>query len=205
MKGLLIIGALLLGAAAAHAQDQAPSPAGTLPTVSGTAADVAAPGTLTPGDWLKIGGAFGSRAQWQLGLDKSLTAGSCAAYAVRARFLMAGPCRDVLLLAKDKIPFFHLGGAVLYSASHTPGYLGRLGFNIGPAAAGVLEYTADKLPYLEAVTEWKAPPALAYVGKITTVDYMVGVVGGQFDHGPEVKVDVPLQDLAAALGLGGGK
>jgi hypothetical protein len=169
-----------------------------LPALSGTAA---AADTLKPADWIKLGKNFGSRGQWQVGFDKSATAGSCAFYAVRAKFLMAGPCRDVLLLAKDARPVFHLGGAALYSSSHQPGYLGRAGFNVGPAAAGLLTYAADRIPYVEAISDWKAPKALAYAGKITTFDYSAGVVNNQFDHGPQVMVNIPLPDLRDVLGL----
>ncbi len=175
---------------------------GGLPTITGTATEAApAADTLKPADWIKLGGTFGSRDQWQFGFDKSATAGSCAMYAVRAKFLMGGPCRDVFILAKDRIPAFHLGGAALFSASHTPGYLARVGFTVGPAAKGLLAFTAEKLPYNEAAAEWSAPAPLAYVGKITTFDYSAGAVGGVFDHGPQVKVDVPLSDLRAILGL----
>lgn len=198
MRKLLLIAALLLPLRQARAQDaSAPAPT-SLATVSGTAVDSS---VLTPDQWLKIGGAFGSRSQWQFGLDKSATVGSCAFYAVRARFLMAGPCRDLLLLAKDSRPVFHLGGAALYSASHTPGYLGRIGFNVGPAASSLLDWTAGRIPYIESAADWKAPSALAYLGKVTTFDYSAGTVGGVFDHGPQVKVDVPLDDLKAVLGL----
>lgn len=199
MKILVVVAlAALVVVMPAHAQIRVLPGDASLPTVTGTAAD---PAALAPADWLKIGKPFGSRGQWQVGFDKSATAGSCAFYAVRAKFLMAGPCRDVLLLAKDARPVFHLGGAALYSASHTPGYLGRLGFTVGPAAADVLGYAAAHLPYVEAAADWKAPPALAYVGKITTFDYSAGVVGGRFDHGPQLMLNVPLPDLKAALGL----
>ncbi len=182
MNRLLLAAALLCCAALARAQ-AVPAPAYQ----------------LAPSDWYKIGAPFGSRDQWQLGFDKSPTAGSCVMYAVRARFLMAGPCRDVLLLAKDKVPAFHLGGAALYSASHTPGYLARVGFTVGPAARAALQYTADRIPYVEAAANWQAPKALAYLGKITTFDYSAGAVGGQLDHGPSVKVDLPIPDLLSVL------
>lgn len=188
MKHWMLIAALAcFGSSHLRAQD-VPAPA-----------PVAAPAVLAPEDWTKLGSAFGSRDQWQFGFDKSATLGSCAAYAVRAQFLMAGPCRDVLILAKDKVPTFHLGAAALYSASHTPGYVGRLGFNVGPATKALLEYTAEKIPYVEAVTELRAPAALAYLGKITTLDYMAGVVGDEFDHGPQLKMDIPLADIRTLL------
>ncbi|MES2155448.1 MAG: hypothetical protein V4510_09970 [bacterium] len=208
MKHWMLAALVCFGSSLARAQDAAP-PAMTPEEVAFVkagadavaAAKAPAPGTLTPADWVKIGGPFGSRGQWQVGFDKSATVGSCAAYAVNAKFLMAGPCRDVLILAKDKLPIFHLGGAALYSASHTPGYVGRLGFNVGPAAKSLLEDVASKVPYLEAATDWQAPAPLAYLGKITTLDYMAGIVGGRFDHGPQLKMDLPLGDLRALLGL----
>jgi hypothetical protein len=200
MKLALLFAAALACALPLRAQEIVPpvaAPTASLETVSGTAAS----DVLKPADWIKLGKNFGSRGQWQVGFDKSATVGSCAFYAVRSRFLMAGPCRDVLLLAKDARPVFHLGGAALYSASHQPGYLGRAGFNVGPAAAALLTYAADHIPYVEAAADWNAPAALAYVGKITTFDYSAGIVGSQFDHGPQLMVNLPLPDLRAVLGL----
>jgi hypothetical protein len=190
---LLAVAVSLTLCATARAQD-ASAPAAAQPAASS--------GALTPADWIKIGGAFGSRGQWQFGFDKSATVGSCAAYAVRAHFTMAGPCRDVFLLAKDKVPAFHLGGAILYSSDHTPGYTARLGFNVGPALSSGLGAAADRIPYLESLTGWRAPQPLAYLGKITTLDYFIGDVGGRFDHGPQLKVDLPLKDLGSLLGIG---
>lgn len=158
----------------------------------------ALPGKLSPSDWIKLGKNFGNRGEWQFGFDKSPTAGACAAYAVRARVLMAGPCRDVFLLARDGTPVFHLGAAILYSGQ-TPNYTGRAGFNVGPAGAAALNEVSTRIPYLEAVASMHVPSWASYLGKITTVDYMVGRINGRLDHGPEVKLDVPLADLRGLL------
>lgn len=162
---------------------------------------VAAPpvlGKLAPADWIKLGKNFGSRGQWQFGFDKSSTAGACAAYVVRAHAVMAGPCRDVFLLARDGAPVFHLGGAILYSGSK-PNYTGRAGFNIGPAGAAALNQVSERIPYLESLGDVRAPSWAAYVGRITTVDYILGNINGQLDHGPGVKVNIPLADLRGLL------
>ncbi len=191
---------LCLSSTPVRAQEAPATDAVALSTVSGTAAAAQDSAKLAPADWIKIGKNFGNRGQWQFGFDKSATAGACAAYAVRAHAVMAGPCRDVFLLARDGAPAFHLGAAVLYSGD-TPNYTGRLGLTVGPAAAGALDQLSQRIPIVENLSHVKLPAWASYIGKITTVDYMVGRINGQLDHGPEAKVDIPLADLQLLLGI----
>ena len=163
------------------------------------AASVVSPdSSLTPADWIKIGGTFGRGKLWQFGVDKSITAGACAAYAWRAHSALIGPCRDVLILARKSSPVLHIGFAVLDSKSK-PNYTARIGFNVGPLAAASLNYVRSNIPYLESASGLTAPAWLSYVSSIATLDEMVGRINGRLDQGPELKLNIPLSDLAALV------
>lgn len=190
--------------------DSAAAAPADLATVSGTAADSApsAGAAYHPGDWYKLGGAWGPSKAWQFGIDTSPTLGACAflglAKGQSPKYIL-GPCRDFVLLAKNGTPIYHAGAELLgydvadVSHSH-PYYLARFGVNVGPAASSALQFVADRIPYVEQLIDWKAPAPLQYLGKITTVDGG----GGPGLHakpvwGAAIKANVPLEDLAAAF------
>ena len=149
---------------------------------------------VQPDDWVKIGHTFGPSDNWQFGLDKSLTAGACGAYAIRSKLYLGGPCRDVLLLTKDQVRVFHLGMARLGGL-----WAGRAGVDVGNFVAAGASYAVNRLPYLESLEGWTLPSWAQYIGKVSKVDYMVLYDGGRFDHGPTLKLDIPLADLLDLL------
>jgi hypothetical protein len=163
---------------------------------------------LAPSDWYKIGGAWGPQQAWQVGFDKSATVGACgfigAARGQGPKYIV-GPCRDFFLVAKNKKPVYHLGILALgydvsdLTRSH-PYYLARLGVNVGPAASSFLANLADRVPYLEGLLDWQAPAPLKYLGKISTLDAGGGPgLHAKPVYGGGVKLDIPLEDLAAAV------
>lgn len=165
---------------------------------------------INAADWYKLGPAFGPAQSWQFGFDKSATAGGCVQRELHDGQWLAGPCRDVLLLAKDGEHRAHLGAAVMYNAERgNATYSIRAGVNAGPILRATLVLALNRLPYLENVADFQAPKFLAYLGDITTVDYAVGYrpthskdVIGNWTHGPMVKLDLPLADVYNLLKLG---
>lgn len=213
MKKLLVV--LLFSAPALSAQtlphdlQQAPPP-----QVFSSAQTI-----LTPGDWVKIGGPFGPHQtmpgdakgapsgprSWQFGFDKSATAGVCMARDLAHGAYLGGACRDLFVLAHRQRKTAQLGVLFGWDSTHAhSAILGRLGVHVGDATAAAANFLADKIPGLEAVAEWKAPPALQYLDKVTEVDGVGGPYRGadrgSWAYGYEVKADVPLADIWALLG-----
>ena len=146
-------------------------------------------------DLLKIGSAFGESDQWQFGIDKSPTVGTFLMREMTRGKYLGGPCRDFVVLAKDGEPMLHLG---VYQGYEMPGgapHTGvRIGVTVGNVGRAVLEESAELLPVLEKYADWKAPPSLQYLRKILTLDYGFGY-HGRFEHGPQVKLDIPVGDI----------
>lgn len=159
-------------------------------------------GQLVPTDWIKISPTFGPGDNWQFGIDKSLTAGACAGYAIRSKLFMAGPCRDVLLLAKDKYRVFHLGFASLQNEGAHPALRG--GVDVGRFVGLGVNWTVEHVPYLEFIRKLELPGWASYLTHISKVDYFATYDGKMIDHGPMLKVDIPLPDLLALLPTKGG-
>lgn len=164
-----------------------------------------------PVDMLNLGSAFGPNSRFQLGIDKSLTAGACVQRELHDGQWLAGPCRDVLVLTRQGVRAMHLGAAVMYNAEHgNATYSLRLGGNVGPVVQAAIDMASSEIPMLqEALGAVHVPKFLGYLGHITTVDYAVGYrpthtadVIGNLTHGPMVKMDIPLADVLALLKLG---
>jgi hypothetical protein len=174
----------------------------SLPTVSGTSVD--APSL----DLYPLGKSFGKAGAFQFGIDKSATAGVCGGYDIPDHIFLAGPCRDLLVMAHAGKPVAHLGGFVGYgladiNRSH-PYWSGRAGINTGGFLSAGLSKLADDVPYFDALSAYQAPAWVSYAGKITTLDYFVGY-NGHWVHGPGLKADIPLADLLALITAAGGK
>lgn len=158
----------------------------------------AAPAPIIPG-WYKLHWTPAS-SPWQFGLDASLSAGVCLERELHDGQFLAGPCRDVLLLAKDRRVAFHLGVAAMSNAERgNTAFQLRLGANLGPVGEAALRKVADRLPFLERLADWKAPPFLGKLADATTLDFMGGPrpihdasVNGPWTYGVGVKVDIPL-------------
>lgn len=200
MKHWLLAVALICFGSQAKAQDAAPAPVPDAP--------VSAPVSL---DWYKIGQPFGKSKAWQFGLDTSaMPAGGCAQRELNDGQFLAGPCREILLLARNGVSTFHLGAAALANAERgNMTYGPRLGVNIGSAAKATLASLAQKAPIIENLLDYPMPKFIKYVDKVLTVDYGVGYrpkhdanVRGNITHGPMVKLDLPLDDVIALLKLG---
>lgn len=146
---------------------------------------------------------FDSGGHWRLGLDASTSVGACIERELHDGQWLAGPCRDVLLLAKDASVAFHLGVAAMSNAEHgNTAFQLRAGFNLGPAARAGVATAVDHLPVLEHALDWSAPPFLAKLADATTVDFMGGPrpvhdssVRGAWTYGVGAKVDIPLDTL----------
>lgn len=218
MKHWMLAAALICFGSTAHARSidlpvarpftlaQAPADA-TLPTPSGTAQDPA-PADSIPGWYQLHWTAADSR--WQFGLDASHTIGACLERELHDGQWLAGPCRDVLLLAKDRKVAFHLGGAAMSNAEHgNTAFQLRAGLNLGPLTEALLRKAADRIPGLGDLAGWKAPPWLAKLADATTLDVMGGPrpvhdasVNGMWTYGFGAKVDVPLDTVFEWLHIG---
>ena len=205
LKSLLCLTLLaLVGSARAQV-----NPANALPTVSGTAAEppIIVPvsnATLTPADWIKLGGPFGPGKAWQFGFDKSPTLGAEMGFDFLHSTFLGGTERDVFVLAHKSQQAMHLGGFLGWTSDNAHfAYLCVLGVNIGPATASLLNRMADKIPLLESLADWPAPPALAYLGNILTLDGLGGPYGGadrgKWAGGCALKASIPLSDLWALV------
>jgi len=167
-------------------------------------------------DLYKIGKNWGSRGQWQFGIDKGLTAGGCIQRELNDGQWLAGPCRDVFVLARrdpvtnDVDNMIHLGPYIMYNAERgNPSYGARLGFTAGNVARAMLDKAAENIPVLEFYAGWKAPPFLHYLRKILTLDYGIAWrpdhsadVIGNWTHGPMFKLDIPIDDIYGLLTKG---
>lgn len=163
-----------------------------------------------PLDLYKFGGAFGRDKSWQIGLDKSPTAGACMVYDVADKAYLAGPCRDFIILSRRGEAAAHLGYAMLFDlgdmAQAHPAHNLRAGLNVGPAAKAALARVAEKIPALEDLAGYRAPGWAAYLGRITTLDAALGYrpdpAAGQarWPWGFGLKADIPLSDLVTLLG-----
>ena len=199
MKKLTIatVGLLLGMAMSAHAQIAAPEP-------------IATPGASTSLNLYQIGKNWGSSGQWAFGVDKSATAGACVQREVHDGQWLAGPCRDIFVLARHGISTAHMGGAIMWNAEHgNATYSLRLGVSVGPAARAFLLKASEALPGLENLAAWSPPRFLGYISDIATVDFAGGYrpthdasVNGNWTYGPMVKLDIPLDDVYALIKAG---
>jgi hypothetical protein len=184
-------------------------------------------GAPTPGmqavttlDLYPIGKHFGADGQWQFGIDKSATVGACVQRELHDGQWLGGYCRDIFILAKtiesadklsvNQVPMFHVGVDALYNVQKSNGSYGvRAGFNIGGVAKTMLQKAASELPVLESLANWTAPPFIAYIDQITTIDYGVGwrpihdsSVKGSLTYGPMAMVNIPLSDVWGLISSG---
>lgn len=202
---ILIVALLLVSGIRAQAAQQWPAPApqpillaqADLPSLP---ADLAPQGPVAaaqgiPG-WHQLHTFGGAAGHWKLGLDASSTAGACVERELHDGQWLAGPCRDVLLLAKDSKVAFHLGGAVMSNAEHfNTTFQLRMGLNLGP----VVKAGLDRIPALDSLANLNPPPWVSKLGNATTLDFAGGYrphhtadVYGNWTYGVAVKVDVPL-------------
>lgn len=171
------------------------------------AANVAAgaplPGALLPGQWYKIGKNFGNQGHWQFGFDTSLTATACIGYDFVGKAILGGTCRRGLVLARQSVPFMHIGGGVVWDASHAHGSgILKGGLNVGQTNSAFLDQIGSDVPSLEGLTGWKAPAWAQYLGNITTVDGFGGPHVDNFKKwsgGVMVDATVPLADIWALV------
>lgn len=224
MKKLMLL-SLLLIAAPSFAQDaSAPAAAAPAPVAAPAPAPVAAPApapapAAAPAaqslDLLQIGSSFGKNRAWEVGIDKSPVLDACIQREVHDGQWLAGPCRDVLVLAKLDAsgalhPVAHLGAAIMYNAEHgNASFSMRAGVNVGPAAHALMVKLADDIPGLEGISNITFPKWASYLGSVTTVDYAVGYrpthdasVNGNLTHGPMAKMSIPLDDLYSLVKIG---
>ena len=158
-------------------------------------------------DLYKIGKNWGSRGQWQFGIDKGLTLGGCIQRELHDGQWLAGPCRDVFVIARNGDPVIHLGAYVNYNAERgNASYGPRLGVSVGRFGNFCIEKASELIPAIEAYSKWKAPPFMQYIGSVVTIDYGVGwrpqhdeSVKGELTHGPMFKLDIPLDDVYGLL------
>lgn len=203
---------LLAQAPADTAPAAAPAPA---PATLGSATLPSAPtATATPPvslDWYKIGQPFGKNQAWQFGLDTSaMPAGGCVQRELHNGQYLAGPCRDILLLARNAVPTFQLGAAALANTERgNMTYGPYLGVNVGSVGKAALASAAQKAPVIENLLDYQMPPFVAYLDKVLSVDFKVGYrphhdasVKGNLTYGPMVKLNLPLDDVIALLKLG---
>lgn len=184
MKHWLAAAALICFGSVAHAQDQA------APTIPG---------------WYQLHWTPAA-SKWQFGLDASPSVGACLERELHDGQWLAGPCRDILLLAKDHKVAFHIGAAAMSNAEHgNTAFQMRAGFNVGPVA----KFVAGKLPLIDQLLEWNPPPFLGKLADATTIDAMGGPrpvhdasVNGPWTYGFGVKVDVPLDVVYGWLKAG---
>lgn len=206
MKKLIAVIALICLGSSARAQmslDEAKFVA------QGKAEIASATPAAIPG-WYQLHTFGGASGRWKLGLDKSPTAGACLERELHDGQWLAGPCRDILLLAKDSQVRFHFGLGAASNAEHgNTAFQLRLGFNVGPIAKGALAKAADSVPILEKFEEWNAPGWLSKIGDMTTLDFAGGPrpihdasVNGEWTYGIGAKVDVPLDVIFGWLKSG---
>ena len=187
------IAALILAASLPiYAQD---NPANPLPAPAPAAATPAPAAPASIPGWYQLHWTAGT-SPWQFGIDASPTVGACVERELHDGQWLAGPCRDVLLLAKDHKVAFHLGAAAMSNAEHgNTAFQLRFGFNTGPVA----KFAASKIPLIDQLANWTPPPFLSHLADATTIDFMGGPrpvhdssVNGVWTYGVGVKVDVPL-------------
>lgn len=176
-------------------------------------AQEAAPSSM---EWYKLGSPFGKNKAWQFGLDTSLMpAGGCVQRELHDGQWLAGPCRDIFLLAKaqDDGSFrsiFHLGAYAMANAQRVNWSYGpRFGVNAGQVVKLGLVKIIDNVPYLEALADLHLPKFMQYADKVLTFDYGVAYrpvhdssVNGNWTHGPMVKLDLPFSDVVGLLKTG---
>lgn len=148
--------------------------------------------------------------RWQFGIDKSATVAGCIQRELKDGQWLAGPCRDIFVLAKDGISRAHLGGAIMYNAEHgNASYEIRAGIALGPATRAAVDKLAETAPGLEVLTQIKLPKWAAYLTDITTLDFAAGYrpihtadVVGNWTYGPMAQMNFPLEDLYSLLKIG---
>lgn len=144
--------------------------------------------------------------RWQFGLDSSMSVGACLEREIHDGQWLAGPCRDILLLAKDHKVAMHMGVAAMSNAERGNTALQvRLGFNLGPIA----KYAASKIPVVDQILDWNPPPFLAHLGDATTLEFMGGPrpihdasVNGIWTYGVGAKVEVPVDVVVGWIKAG---
>jgi hypothetical protein len=220
MKKLMLLSLLLIAApsfaqdASAPAAVPAPAPVAAPVAPAPAPAVVAAPAVQSL-DLFQIGNSFGKNKSWEVGIDKSPVLDACIQREVHDGQWLAGPCRDVLVLAKMDAsgmlhPVAHLGAAIMYNAEHgNASFAMRAGVNVGPAAHALLSKMADDIPGLEGISNITLPKWASYIGSVTTIDYAMGYrpvhdasVNGNLTHGPMAKMSIPLDDLYSLVKIG---
>ena len=200
MRALLAAAVLLFAPPAVRAAaSAAPSLPADLQAAPAPAAAAAIPG------WYQLHWTDAS-SRWQFGLDASPTIGACLEREIHDGQWLAGPCRDVLLLAKDHKVAMHMGVAAMSNAERGNTALQvRLGFNLGPIA----KYAASKIPVVDQILDWNPPPFLAHLGDATTLDFMGGPrpihdasVNGIWTYGVGAKVEVPVDVVVGWIKAG---
>jgi len=208
VKHWLLAIVLICFGSAAYAQS-APAPA------AAPAAPVAVAAPAPNLDLFQIGSNFGKNHSWEVGIDKSPNVDACLQREVHDGQWLAGPCRDIFILAKKQAdgslqPVAHLGAAILYNADHgNASFSARAGLNVGPAAHVMLVKVSDDIPGLEGLANITFPKWAAYLGDATTVDFAVGYrpvhdasVNGDLTYGPMAKLSIPLDDLYSLVKIG---
>jgi len=158
-------------------------------------------------DLYQIGKNWGSHGQWTFGIDKGLTAGACLQREINDGQWLAGPCRDVLVMARDGYSVLHLGVYIMYNSERgNASYGPRMGVSVGRLGNYMAEKASELFPVIEAYAAWRAPPFVQYLGSIMTLDYGIGYrpahtddVLGNWTHGPMFKLDIPLDDVYGLL------
>lgn len=153
---------------------------------------------LVPTDVYILGG---KGSNWQYGVTNHYDIGACVERELHDGQWLAGPCKDILYLlhvdaAGNLNKFAHLGGAVMYNSGHgNASYQIRVGVNAGSLGAVLSNGISIVAPNLNLTP----PPFVSYMANAVTFDYSAGYrpvhdssVNGNFTHGPQVMVNVPI-------------
>jgi hypothetical protein len=165
-------------------------------------------------DLYPVGKNFGSSGQWQFGIDKSAVVGACVQRELHDGQWLAGPCKDVFILAKNGQEVWHLGGAVMYNAEHGNAvYELKTGVVVGRALQNGLAWVGGHIPLIDdaitSLSQYNPPKFLAYAANITKFDVSGGYrpshnaqVQGNWGYGGMVTLNIPLDDVYALLKAG---
>jgi hypothetical protein len=104
-----------------------------------------------------------------------------------AQFL-GGPCIKPAAIRYDGKPTLGLGFGVLYNAEHgNASYNIYPGFTIGPVASIALNAAAERIPYLENLTNIEIPKFWTQIANATEI---FGSIGWRPIHSPGVHSDM---------------
>lgn len=181
--------------------------------VESPAAPASSASSLT---WYKLGSSFGGSSAWQFGLNMDpMPASGCLQRELHDGQWLAGPCRKILLLAKQQSDgsfrsIFHVGAYALANTERANWAYGPMaGVDVVGASAAALGKVAGNLPYVEGLLDWTPPPFISYINNILTVDFGVAYrpnptadVKGHWTYGPMVTLNIPLDDVIGLLRTG---